>query len=240
MIIGMGGQILVCDPNTQVQRALQVILRNAGYKVRCTATGEAALDRVARSRADAIILELLLPDIDGTELCRRLRERDDLPILILSSVDDEQAKIDTFESGADDYMTKPFGSGELLARLAARMRAAPTGLKFEADGLLVDITGQRAMIGDEDIHLTATEFDLLRVLATSRGTVSHRTLAAKVWGLPGADSVPRIRTHIANLRGKLDPEQRRNLIMTDVGVGYRFTGRSYRSPRKRPRVASAG
>ena len=239
MIIGMGGQILVCDPNSQVQRALQVILRDAGYKVRSTATGQAALDRVERRRPDAIILELLLPDIDGVELCRRLRELDDVPILVLSSVDDQQAKIDAFESGADDYVTKPFGPGELVARLAARLRAAPSGLRFEADGLMIDITAQRAMIGDEDVHLTATEFALLRVLATSRGTVSYRTLASKVWGPRRADPLPRIRTHIANLRTKLDPDQRRNLIVTEVGVGYRFTGRSHHARATRPRVASA-
>ncbi len=240
MITRMGAQILVCDANSQVQRALQVILRDAGYKVRCTATGQAALDRVVRRRPDAVILELLLPDIDGIELCCRLRERDDMPILVLSSVDDQQAKIDAFESGADDYVTKPFGPGELVARLAARLRAAPSSLKFEADGLFIDITGQHVVIGDEDVHLTATEFALLRVLATSRGTVSYRTLASKVWGPRRAAPVPRIRTHIANLRCKLDPGQRRNLIVTEVGVGYRFTGRSHRAPRTRPRVASAG
>jgi two-component system, OmpR family, KDP operon response regulator KdpE len=239
MITGMGAQILVCDANPQVQRALQVTLRDAGYKVRCTATGQAALDRAVRRRPDAVILELLLPDMDGIELCRRLRERDDMPIIVLSSVDDQQAKIDAFESGADDYVTKPFGPGELAARLAARLRAAPSGLKFEADGLLIDITGQRVVVGDEDVHLTATEFALLRVLSTSRGTVTYRTLAAKVWGRRGVAPVPRIRTHIANLRTKLDPGKRRNLIVTEVGVGYRFTGRSHRAQQARPRVASA-
>jgi len=238
MITGMGGQVLVCDANSQVQRALQVILRDAGYKVTCTATGQAALDRVARRRPDAVILELLLPDIGGIELCCRLRERDDMPIIVLSSVDDQQAKIDAFESGADDYVTKPFSPGELVARLAARLREAPSGLRFEADGLVIDLTARRATIGDEDIHLTATEFALLRVLATSRGAVTYRTLAKKVWGPVPSDAAPRIRTHIANLRAKLDPDQHRNVIVTQVGVGYRFAARAHRGGLSRARAAS--
>ena len=208
-----------------MQRALRVILRDAGYDVSRAATGEEALERVAQMRPRALIVELRLPDTDGVELCKALRDRGDMPIIILSTVDDTQAKIDALEGGADDYLTKPFVPGELVARLAARMRAAPSGLKFERDGLLIDLIAHRAAIGGDEIHLTATEFALLRVLATSRGTVSYRTLAKKVWGPLRNDAAPRIRTHVANLRAKLDPGQVRNLIVTEIGVGYRFARR---------------
>jgi two-component system, OmpR family, KDP operon response regulator KdpE len=161
-----------------------------------------------------------------------------MPIIVLSALDEEQAKIDALGSGADDYITKPFSPGELVARLAARLREAPSGLRFEADGLVIDLTARRATIGDEDIHLTATEFALLRVLATSRGAVTYRTLARKVWGPLRSDAAPRIRTHIANLRAKLDPGQHRNLIVTQVGVGYRFAARARRGGLSRPRAAS--
>ena len=234
----MSDKVLVCDPNPQVQRALQVILRDVGYRVLSTVSGAAALERAAQDRPCAVILELLLPDIDGVELRRRLRERGDMPILVLSTLDEEQAKIDALQSGADDYITKPFSPGELVARLAARLRAAPTGLMFESDGLVIDLGSHRAMIGDQDVHLTATEFAVLRVLATSRGTVSYRTLAKRVWGSQRASTAPRIRTHIANLRGKLDPEQRRGLIETEVGIGYRFTGRAHRKTMSPPRVTA--
>lgn len=234
----MSDKVLVCDPNPQVQRALQVILRDVGYRVISIASGVAALERASRNRPCAIILELLLPDIDGVELVRRLRERGDMPILVLSTVDEEQAKIDALGSGADDYITKPFSPGELVARLAARLRAAPSGLRFESDGLVIDLASHRATIGGRDVHLTATEFALLRVLATSRGTVSYRTLAKRVWGSQGSNTAPRIRTHVASLRAKLDPEKGRKLIETEVGIGYRFTGRAHRGTASSPRVAA--
>jgi two-component system, OmpR family, KDP operon response regulator KdpE len=208
-----------------MQRALRVILRDAGYKTACAATGEEALQRLPEMQPRAVILELVLPDISGVELCRVLRERSELPIIVLSTVDDAEAKIEALQSGADDYLTKPFVPGELVARLAARMRAAPTGLKVERDGLLIDLTAHRAAIGGQEIHLTATEFALLRVLVTSRGTVPYRTLAKTLWGPLRNDAAPRIRTHVANLRAKLDPGQVRSLIETEIGVGYRFARR---------------
>ncbi len=221
----MSDRILVCDPNPQMQRALRVILRDAGYKALIVATGQELLERVAEIRPAAVILELVLPAMSGIDLCRALRERSDTPIVVVSTVDDAQAKIGALESGADDYLTKPFVPGELVARLAARMRSAPSGLKFERDGLLIDFTAHRAAVGGQEIHLTATEFALLRVLATSRGTVPYRTLAKRVWGPLRNDAAPRIRTHVANLRAKLDPGQVRSLIETEIGVGYRFARR---------------
>ncbi len=221
----MSDRILVCDPNPQMQRAFRVILRDAGYKAFGVATGKEALERMRELRPAGVILELLLPDMSGGELCRALRERGGVPIVVVSTVDDADAKIEVLESGADDYVTKPFVPGELIARLAARMRTAPSGLKFERDGLVIDLTAHRATIGGQEIHLTATEFALLRVLATSRGTVPYRTLAKKVWGPLRNDAAPRIRTHVANLRAKLDPDHVRSLIETEIGVGYRFARR---------------
>ena len=217
-------RILVCDPSSQVQRALRVILHDAGYEVLSTATGKEALACAAGERPRAVILELALPDLDGIELCRRLRRRGEMPILVLSTVGEESAKIRALESGADDYLTKPFSRGELLARLAARLRAAPSELRFEVDRLMIDLPAHLVTIGGEAVHLTATEFALLRVLATSRGTVTHRTLARSVWGPRRGDAASLLRTHIANLRIKLDRGRRSSVIQTEIGIGYRFAG----------------
>ena len=215
--------ILVCDPDPRMQRALRVILRGAGYQVLATASGEQALACVARERPRAVIHELLLPDIGGIELCRRLRAHGELAILVLSAVDDDATKIEALEVGADDYLCKPFSPGELLARLGARLRAGAAQLRLETDGLVIDLTSHLVSIDGREIHLTPTEFALLRALATSRGPVSHYALATELWGAPPGDAGPRVRTHVANLRAKLDRDRSRNLIRTEVGIGYRFT-----------------
>jgi two-component system, OmpR family, KDP operon response regulator KdpE len=214
--------ILVCDPDPRIQRALQVILRGGGYKVLITASGEEALDRVTRDRPQAVILELALPDIDGIKLCRRLRRCGEIAILVLSTINDESAMIEALESGADDYMTKPFSPGELIARLAARLRAAPSELRVQVDGLTIDVAAHLVTFDGEEVHLTPIEFALLRVLATSRGAVTHGELATRVWGPLHANPALRVRAHIANLRAKLDRGQQRNLIRTEVGIGYRL------------------
>jgi two-component system KDP operon response regulator KdpE len=221
-----GDRILVCDPGTQLQRALKVILRDAGYDAQAVATGREALDQAGQHLPVAIIMELALPDLDGIEVCRRLRERGPMPIIVLSSIDDERAKIAAFTNGADDYVTKPFSPGELLARLAARLRAGPSPLRIETDGLMIDLSAHLVTRDGQEIHLTATEFMLLRVLVTSNGTVSHRMLASKVWGLEIRVVPPRLRTHVANLRAKLDRGDRRSFILTEPGIGYRFAGRN--------------
>jgi two-component system, OmpR family, KDP operon response regulator KdpE len=216
--------VLVCDPSLQAQRALRVILRSARYEVVITATGRDALDAVAHERPQAVILDLALPDLDGIEVCRRLRRRFEGPIVVLSAVDNVEKKIAALTSGADDYMTKPFSPGELLARLAARLRAAPSPLRIEDNGLVIDLAAHLVTLDGEEVQLTATEFALLRVLATSRGTVSYRTLAQKVWGVRRGEIGSRVRAHVANLRGKLDRTDRHSVIRTDIGLGYRFVG----------------
>jgi two-component system, OmpR family, KDP operon response regulator KdpE len=217
-------RVLVCDPSLQAQRALRLVLREAGYEVVTTATGSAALDAAARERPRAVILELALPDLDGIEVCRNLRRTLEAPILILSEIDDDEKKIAAFTSGADDYMTKPFSPGELLARLAARLRAGPSALRIEDDGLVIDLAAHLVTLDGREVQLTATEFALLRVLATTRGTVSYRTLARKVWGIRRGEIGSRVRAHVANLRGKLDSGSCSSVIRTDIGLGYRFVG----------------
>jgi len=217
-------RVLVCDPSLQAQRALRMILREAGYEVLMTATGRDALDAAARVRPQAVILELALPDLDGIEACRRLRSRLEAPIVVLSTVTDDDTKIAALTCGADDYVTKPFCPGELLARLAARLRAGPSPLRIENDGLVIDLSAHVVTLDGEEVQLTATEFALLRVLATTRGTVSYRTLATNVWGVRRGEVGSLLRGHVANLRGKLDRGNSSSVIMTDIGLGYRFVG----------------
>jgi two-component system, OmpR family, KDP operon response regulator KdpE len=217
-------RVLVCDPSLQAQQALRVILRSARYDVVTTATGRDALDAAAHEPPQAVILELALPDLNGIEVCRRLRRRFEGPIVVLSSVDEPETTIAALTCGADDYMTKPFSPGELLARLAARLRAAPSPLRIENNGLVIDLAAHHVTLDGEEVQLTATEFALLRILATSRGTVSYRTLARKVWGVRRGEIGSRVRAHVANLRGKLDRADRRSVIRTDIGLGYRFVG----------------
>ena len=221
-------RILVCDDDVQIRRALSLILREAGYDVLIAATAEEALDRAAVSAPHLAIVDLLLPDQHGIELCRRLREWSDIPILVLSAISDEQTKIDALHHGADDYVTKPFGPGELVARVQAALRRVGSGAsepRVEVGGLVVDFAAHTVSVNGRDVHLTPTEFSLLRVLVLNRGLlITHRQLLSEVWGPEYADATPVLRTHIANLRGKLQAgEHERRLIRTDSGIGYRFS-----------------
>jgi two-component system KDP operon response regulator KdpE len=216
------GLTLICDPSPQAQRALQVVLRTADYAAHMATTGAEALLWAQQARPQAVILEVELPDMSGVDLCRQLRQRDQMPILVVSSVDAEATKIEALRAGADDYITKPFSPGELLARLAARLRAAPSELRLEADGLVIDLAAQQVSRAGAPIHLTATEFALLRVLVTSRGTVTHSSLATRVWGSTHGDVRARTRTHIQNLRTKLDPTDGTSVIRSQAGIGYSF------------------
>jgi two-component system, OmpR family, KDP operon response regulator KdpE len=225
----MAERILVCDDDPQIRRALGLILREAGYEVLLTASAQEALDRAAVAGAQLAIVDLLLPDGHGIELCQRLREWSEMPILVLSAIDDERTKIDALDRGADDYVTKPFGPGELVARVHAALRRAgrdSSEARVEAGSLVVDLARHAVWIDDEEVHLTPTEFALLRVLVLNRGLLlTHRQLLTEVWGIEYADATPVLRTHIANLRNKLQgAEQQRRLIRTDSGIGYRFVG----------------
>jgi two-component system KDP operon response regulator KdpE len=217
--------ILVCDPDPGVQRALGVILGAAGYNVLASGTATEALESARRERPRLVILELTLSDMSGIELCRRLRAIGQMAIVVLSAIDDERVKVEALLSGADDYVTKPFSDDELRARVAARLRLAPSELLLEADGVVIDLAGRTVTIDGTEVRLTATEFALLRALVTSRGAVAYEPLARAVWGRMRGDARARLRTHMSNLRAKLDQDRRRDLIRTEIGVGYRFVRR---------------
>jgi two-component system, OmpR family, KDP operon response regulator KdpE len=220
--------VLVCDDEQQILRALRVILRDAGFEALPATTAEEALDLAAVQRPDAAILDLVLPDIDGVELCRRLREWTAIPVIVLSAVGDEDAKVRALAAGADDYVTKPFGPRELIARLQANLRRTEPAAEeavISVDGLEVDLARRTVRRDGEEIHLTPTEFDLLRQLARNQGRLlTHRELLVSVWGGGYGDDTQVLRAHIANLRRKIEPEDGPRYIRTDPGVGYRFAG----------------
>ncbi len=221
-------RVLVCDDEEQILRALRVILRDAGYEAVTASTGEEALDRAAVKPPAAAILDLMLPDIDGVEVTKRLREWSEMPIIVLSAVGEEEAKVRALAAGADDYVTKPFGPPELVARLEAVLRRArPEASEpvIEADGLELDLVARVVRRDGEAVHLTPTEFELLRVLAQNRGRLmTHRALLVEVWGVEYEDDVQVLRAHVANLRSKIEPPDGPRYIRTDPGVGYRFAG----------------
>ena len=219
-------RVLVVDDERQILRALKVILREAGYEVIEAATMEEALDQAAVRPPDAAIVDLMLPDGSGVELCGSLREWSSMPIIVLSAVGDEETKVQALEAGADDYVTKPFGPRELVARLAAALRRAgdqPGEPAIELDGLLVDFNARVVRREGEEVHLTPIEFDLLRTLVRHRGRLmTHRALLVEVWGPQYAEDTQVLRAHIANLRRKIEPAGQRRYIRTDPGIGYRF------------------
>jgi two-component system, OmpR family, KDP operon response regulator KdpE len=221
-------RVLVVDDERQILRALKVILREASYEVAEATTIEEALDVASVRPPDAAIVDLMLPDGSGVELCRQLREWSQMPILVLSAVGEEDAKVEALEAGADDYVTKPFGTRELVARLGAVLRRAgdaPGEPAIEVDGLRVDLDDRVVRRDGEEVHLTPIEFDLLRTLVRHRGRLmTHRALLVEVWGPQYADDTQVLRAHIANLRRKIEPSGERRYIRTEPGVGYRFAG----------------
>lgn len=222
-----GVRVLVCDDELQILRALKVILRDAGYEPVVAATGEEALDQAAVKPPAAAIVDLMLPDIDGVEVTERLREWSEMPIIVLSAVGDEEAKVRALAAGADDYVTKPFGPPELVARLKAALRRAPGGGEepiVEIGELSVDLAARSVRRGGEEVHLTPTEFQLLRALVRNRGRLmTHRALLTEVWGPAWSDDTATLRTHVANLRRKVEVAGGERLIRTDPGVGYRIS-----------------
>jgi two-component system KDP operon response regulator KdpE len=219
-------RILVVDDEGQILRALRVVLREAGFEVVPAETAAEALDLAAVRPPQAAIVDLVLPDGDGIEVTRRLREWSEMPILVLSAVGDEEQKVRALEAGADDYVTKPFGARELVARLQAALRRAGRAGEEPAlalDGLEIDLAARAVRRDGEPVHLTPIEFELLRVLVRNRGRLlTHRALLAEVWGPEYVEDIQPLRTHIARLRAKIEPGERPKYILTDPGVGYRF------------------
>jgi len=218
--------VLVCDDEPQILRALKVVLREAGFEAIGVETAREALDSAALSHPNAAIVDLVLPDGDGVEVCAQLRSWSEMPIVVLSAIGEEEQKVRALEAGADDYVTKPFGPRELVARLRAAMRRAPGGSeepRVEVDGLRVDLAAHTASRDGEEIHLTPTEFELLRVLVRNRGRLmTHRALLTEVWGPAWSEDTATLRTHVANLRRKVETGEGERLIRTDPGVGYRI------------------
>jgi two-component system KDP operon response regulator KdpE len=222
-------EILVIDDEVQIRRLLRVTLEAAGYAVREADAGQIGLNEAAYRRPDAIILDLGLPDLPGVEVLKRLREWSQVPVLILSVRGAEGDKIAALDAGADDYLTKPFGSGELLARLRVLLRRAQTpeetGVsKFGA--VEVDFTRRVVTKNGAEVRLTAKEYALLRLLLIHRDKViTHRQVLREIWGPKAEDQTHYLRVYMARLRQKLEDEPNQpRFFRTEAGIGYRFSG----------------
>ncbi|MCF3641764.1 response regulator [Rhizobium sp. TRM95111] len=223
-------RILVVDDEPQIQRFLRPALGAAGYDVVEAATGGDALKMVATTAPDVVILDLGLPDMDGKEVIAGIRGWSEIPIIILSARDRESEKIEALDLGADDYIEKPFGIGELTARIRTalrhRIRAEAGATQFLADGLSVDTVRRSVSRDGEAVKLTPKEYDLLITLARHAGrVVTHRTLLSSVWGPAHAEDLHYLRVFVGQLRQKIeaDPSEPR-IVRTEPGVGYRFVG----------------
>ena len=223
-----GAHVLVVDDEPQILRGLRVILRSAGFQVAEAATKREALDAIAVRPPDVMILDLVLPDGNGVEVCQEVRRWSNLPIIVLSAVGDEREKVRALDAGADDYVTKPFGTDELTARIRAALRrrdsADGTDPVVRVGPVTVDLAARRVTRDGEEVHLTPIEFDLLRVLAAHRGKlVTHRALLQEVWGPGYGEETHYLRVHIAHIRRKLERDPARpEILLTDAGVGYRL------------------
>lgn len=223
-----GPRILVVDDEKAIRRFLQTSLTANGYTVFEAANGTDALTAVVNHRPDVVILDLGLPDIDGTEVTARLREWTHLPIIILSVRGQETDKITALDAGADDYLTKPFSVGELMARIRVALRRAATinhaESVFTSDGLEVDLARRLVKNSGQDVQLTPTEYDLLRVLVNHAGKVlTHQHLLREVWGMGYEAEAHLLRVNVSNLRRKLEQNPARpKYILTEPGVGYRL------------------
>ena len=223
----MDPRILVVDDEPQMRRALQAALQGAGYRVAVAGEGAAALRHAEQLPPDLVLLDLGLPDMDGAVVCAQLRACSQVPIIILSVRESEREKVAVLDLGADDYLVKPFGIAELLARVRASLRRArdEVGLPvIRYAGLCIDLGGHRVTREDHPVHLTPTEFDLLAYLATHRGRVlTHQLILRHVWGPEYEGATQYLRVFVSQLRRKLETDPRApRYVLTEVGVGYRF------------------
>jgi two-component system, OmpR family, KDP operon response regulator KdpE len=220
--------ILVVDDEPQITRVLRTSLSAQGYDIRVANTGEMALEIMKDWTPNLIITDLSMPAIDGVQLCRRVRSVSQIPIVVLSVREKEQQKVEALDAGADDYVTKPFGMNELLARVRANLRRVPT--ESEADDVIdigdfhIDTAAHKVMVRQHEVRLTPKEFDLLVYLARRPGkVVNHRTLLAAIWGGQSTEQVEYLRVFVGQLRKKLEPEASSpRYIVTEPWVGYRF------------------
>jgi len=226
-MINQGARILVVDDETQILKLLGVTLTSHGFKVNEAATGQEALMQVSSYKPDVIILDLGLPDMDGLEVIQSLRKWTKTPIIILSAREQEHDKIIALDAGADDYLTKPFGMGELLARIRAALRHI-AGLQNEPvlnfDDLVIDLAHRRVNISEKEIKLSPTEYELVKNLAIGAGKVlTHKYLLRAVWGPSYENDVHYLRVYMGQLRRKIeaDPSRPKHII-TEPGIGYRL------------------
>ncbi len=223
----IGQRVLIVDDENAIRRFLRAALNAQGYVVSEAATGWEALNAVIAQRPDIIVLDLGLPDMDGVEVTRRLREWSQTPVIILSVREQEGDKISALDAGADDYLTKPFSSGELMARIRVALRRSLITAGepvLQVGDLKVDLSRRQVFLAEREIALTPTEYDLLRLMIMNAGKVlTHHQLLLKVWG-PGYETEPHLlRVNISNLRRKIEADPARpSYIITEPGVGYRL------------------
>jgi two-component system KDP operon response regulator KdpE len=219
-------RVLVVDDEPQIVRGLRVILTNAGYAVEEATTKKEALDAVSVRPPDAIVLDLVLPDGDGIEVCTDIRRWSQVPIVVLSAVGDERQKVRALDAGADDYVTKPFGSEELLARIRAvlRRKSEDGDPVVRVGELEIELADRSVRRNGEQLHLTPIEFDLLSRLAEHPGRlVTHRQLLQEVWGPGYEDETHYLRVHFAHVRAKIEPDPSNpRYVITEPGIGYRL------------------
>jgi len=220
------GRILVVDDEPQFLRALKTSLRAAGYEVETATTAEEALTSIGLAPPEAVILDLVLPDRRGTDVCRELRGWSEIPIIVVSAVGEEAEKIAALDAGADDYVTKPFGIGELLARLRAALRrsGAQGSPVIEVGEIRVDLDKRAVTVGGEPVHLTPREFELMRLFAQNEGKLlTHRTILRELWGPAYQTESSYLHVHISQLRRKIEPDPTRpRYLLNEPGAGYRL------------------
>jgi two-component system, OmpR family, KDP operon response regulator KdpE len=227
---------LIIDDELQIRRLLRVNLEDNGYRVVEAATGQEGITQAAQWRPDVVVLDLGLPDMDGVTVLKRLREWSRVPVIVLSVRDREEDKVAALDNGADDYVTKPFSTAELLARLRVAQRHAQPGTEashFRTGHLEVDLTARLVKLNDREVRLTATEYSLLRLFIQHAGKVlTHRHILREVWGPNALEQTHYLRVYIAHLREKLEigPSKPR-LIITEPGVGYRLVEETQQSSR---------
>jgi two-component system KDP operon response regulator KdpE len=221
-----GPRVLVVDDEPQILRALQLKLRNAGYLVETAASAEEALMKAAMRPPEALVLDLLLPDGTGTEVCRELRAWSTVPIIVLSAVGEEEAKIAALDAGADDYVTKPFSGDELLARVRAQLRRAAPASKpvLEVGELRVDLEKRLVTMAGVPVALTPIEYDLLRLFAANEGKLlTHPAILRAIWGPAYGEESNYLHVYVSHLRRKIEPDPARpRYLLTQPGVGYRL------------------
>jgi two-component system, OmpR family, KDP operon response regulator KdpE len=223
-------RILLVDDEIAIQRSLGPLLRTHGYEVEMASAGSAALKLAAEHQPDLIVLDLGLPDLDGTEVCRRIRETSKVPIIVLSARGGEADKVRALDLGADDFVTKPFGPEELLARIRVALRrvaldAGPGQGQLRAGDLVIDYDRRRVVRGSDDIRLTPKEFELLSLLARNHDRVlTHRAILKAVWGANAVDQPEHLWTLVAQLRKKIEPDPTApRYLLSEPWIGYRFS-----------------